>query len=232
MATADDDSMMNATRVGDLPQPAFASADTSGQGGAYSELANRLDIQKSKTETPGRMYQQIPQQMSQQIPQQLSQTTQQIPPQMFQNPMQSLHDQSMMYASSNGMPQSAPTQFVQPPPQNIISPGPVVNSLLPDPMYFNPPPSPKRRRPKTVAEPVAHKSLPKFDLEKLKPSILVAAIVFALLSWGAPVVAKRLTWTVDPITGKFTTSGLVVISILTGGIFLGITEIIRKLGGS
>ena len=232
MAAADDDTMMNATRVGDLPQPAFASAEISGQGG-YSDILSRLDMQKSKSENSGRMYQQPSQQFSQPMPQQLSQTTQQMPQQMFQNPMQALHDQSTMYVPTTVMPQSAPTQFVQPLSQSTISPGPVVNSLLPDAMFFNPPPAPKRRQKKSVveADEDARKPLSRFDMEKLKPSILVAAIVFALLSWGAPVVAKRLTWTVDPITGKFTTSGLVVISILTGGIFLGTTEIIRKFGG-
>jgi len=72
--------------------------------------------------------------------------------------------------------------------------------------------------------------VPAMDLNKIKPAILVAAIVFALLSWGAPVVAKQLTWTVDAMTGKFTSSGLIVISLLTGGIYLGISEIIRKFG--
>ena len=72
--------------------------------------------------------------------------------------------------------------------------------------------------------------VPAMDLNKIKPAILVAAIVFALLSWGAPIVAKQLTWTVDAMTGTFTSSGLIVISLLTGGIYLGIAEIIRNFG--
>ena len=190
------------------------------------------------------MQQQMPQQqMQQQMPQQMPQ--QQFPPEMPQqqfpqpspdNAMAMLHAQNSTYSGT--MPQSAPIgQFSSGFGVNMAQ-GPIVNSLLPDPMLFNPPKEKKKRRqsppeaaaPLPVSENTTASKIPSLDLNKIKPAILVTAIVFALLSWGAPVVAKQLSWTVDAVTGKFTSSGLVIISLLTGGIYLGISEIIRNFG--
>lgn len=244
MATPDEDSMMNATRVQDLPSPAmFASKHDSQQqpGTNYQDILKTIDIKQltqPKAEVPSAtpMPQSIQFQTPLSSPAQLQTPTVSSPAQ-FQtptNPMQDLHTQNTMYTGTMDMPQSAPTESFSAyapsyAPSQAIMRGPVINSLLPDPMFFQPPPivdPPKKRR---HVEPPKVNKFPIFDIEKIKPAILVAAIVFALLSWGAPVVAKRLEWTVDAITGKFTSSGLVVISLLTGGIFLGATEIIRNL---
>jgi len=241
MALQEDDSMMHATRVGDLPPPAmFASKSDPQQQTStnYQDILKTIDIKQMtqpkmtqpSMEVPASIQMQQPSNQFQQMP---ANQFQQTPANQFQqtpaNPMQAMHTQNTMYTGTTDMPQSAPTGSFSYTPSQSISHGPVINSLLPDPMFFHPPPvvdPPKKRRP--VETPKTINKLPSFDIEKLKPAILVAAIVFALLSWGAPVVAKRLEWTVDAITGKFTSSGLVVISILTGGIFLGATEIIRN----
>lgn len=201
---------------------------------------------------PPQMQQQVPPQMQQQMPRQMPMQTpdstsmqapEPFPPkkkqQMFQQQspegaMERLHTQSTTYSGT--MPQSAPIgEFSSFSGVNMAQ-GPIVNSLLPDPMFFNPPPVERKRSarrqppPPPIAPQATTLAVPAMDLNKIKPAILVAAIVFALLSWGAPVVAKQLTWTVDAMTGKFTSSGLIIISLLTGGIYLGISEIIRKFG--
>ena len=198
--------------------------------------------QQMQQQMPQQMQQQMPQQMQQQMPQQMSQQMpQQMQHQMMQQmptpdgAMELLHAHSSTYPGT--MPQSAPIGEFSSEPEMDMAQGPVVNSLLPDPMFFNPPRRErKRRRPPPPPPQVAPQAtllgnkVPAMDLNKIKPAILVAAIVFALLSWGAPIVAKQLTWTVDAMTGKFTSSGLIVISLLTGGIYLGISEIIRNFG--
>jgi hypothetical protein len=251
MATSGDDSMLNATLVSALPPPMISSMnDNNSQQAApssYQDLIKNLDI---KQMTSGQslpmpaaiqMQQQMPRQTQQQMPQQ------QMPQQMMQQQMQMqqpepdnlmelLHAKSSTYPGS--MPQSAPVGEYASGPSVDMAQGPIVNSLLPDPMFFNSPPQErKRRRPPPPPPAVAPSQttmlggkVPAMDLNKIKPAILVAAIVFALLSWGAPVVAKQLTWTVDAMTGKFTSSGLIIISLLTGGIYLGISEIIRNFG--
>ncbi len=254
MATSGDDSMLNATLVSDLPPPMISNMNDKNSQQAtpssYQDLIKNLDI---KQMTSGQsmpmpaaiqMQQQMPrptqQQMPQQMPQQMMQ--QQMPQQMqMQQPepdnlMELLHAKSSTYPGT--MPQSAPIGEFSSGPSMDMAQGPVVNSLLPDPMFFNPPPQERKRRrlpppPPAVVAPQATMlggKVPAMDLNKIKPAILVAAIVFALLSWGAPIVAKQLTWTVDAMTGKFTSSGLIVISLLTGGIYLGIAEIIRNFG--
>ena len=269
MASNNDDTMMNATLVSDLPPPMMSNLNDNNSKQAapssYQDLIKNLDIKqlsgKNNMQMPAsiqmqqqmppqmQMQQQMPQQMQQQMPQQMQmqqQMQQQMPQQMPQqmqiqqpepdNLMELLHAQSSTYPGN--MPQSAPVGEFPSGPSVDISQGPVVNSLLPDPMFFNPQPQErkKRRQPPPPPPPAAPQAsmlgskIPAMDLNKIKPAILVAAIVFALLSWGAPVVAKQLTWTVDAMTGKFTSSGLIVISLLTGGIYLGISEIIRKFG--
>jgi hypothetical protein len=170
------------------------------------------------------------------MPQQMMQQQMQMQQPEPDNLMELLHAKSSTYPGS--MPQSAPVGEYASGPSVDMAQGPIVNSLLPDPMFFNSPPQErKRRRPPPPPPAVAPSQttmlggkVPAMDLNKIKPAILVAAIVFALLSWGAPVVAKQLTWTVDAMTGKFTSSGLIIISLLTGGIYLGISEIIRNFG--
>ena len=249
MATSGDDSMLNATLVSDLPPPMISNMNDNNSQQAtpssYQDLIKNLDI---KQMTSGQsmpmpaaiqMQQQMPRQTQQQMPQQMMQ--QQMPQQMMQQPepdnlMELLHAKSSTYPGT--MPQSAPVGEYASGPSVDMAQGPIVNSLLPDPMFFNPPPRERKRSrqppppPPPMAPPatILGSKIPAMDLNKIKPAILVAAIVFALLSWGAPVVAKQLTWTVDAMTGKFTSSGLIIISLLTGGIYLGISEIIRNFG--
>ena len=261
MASSSDDTMMNATLVSDLPPPMMSSmADTKPSQQAapssYQDLVKNLDIKQmsgQNMQMPAsiQMQQQMPQQQmpqqqmqqqmqQQQMPQMTQQQLQQMQMKQMQTPdnaMEMLHAQSSTYPGM--MPQSAPVGEFPSGPSVGISQGPIVNSLLPDPLFFNPPPRERKRRPNPPPQPpmvqqtngnVLGGKIPAMDLNKIKPAILVAAIVFALLSWGAPIVAKQLTWTVDAMTGKFTSSGLIVISLLTGGIYLGIAEIIRNFG--
>ena len=260
MASSSDDSMMNATLVSALPPPMMSSmADTKPSQQAapssYQDLVKNLDIKQmsgQNMQMPAsiQMQQQMPQQQmpQQQMPQQMPQLTQLTQQQLQQmqmkqmqtpdNAMDMLHARSSTYSGT--MPQSAPIGEFSSVAGMDMAQGPIVNSLLPDPMFFNPPPQERIKRrqppppPPSVSTPpqatVLGTKIPAMDLNKIKPAILVAAIVFALLSWGAPVVAKQLTWTVDAMTGKFTSSGLIIISLLTGGIYLGISEIIRNFG--
>lgn len=83
--------------------------------------------------------------------------------------------------------------------------------------------------PQKVKRPAASKKKSfKIDLRALRPAFVVAAIVFVVLSRGAPMIAARLPFSVDAITGKFTISGLVVVSMLSGGMYLGINELIKR----
>jgi len=153
---------------------------------------------------------------------------QQMMPQQ-QNVIQTMQQQNSMYGGA--MPQSAPISQYIPTNDVDVQQTPLNSTLLPDPMFFQPPPPPPRRRRKEVVQAVVPEKKPfGFDASKVKPAILVAAIVFALLSYGAPLLARRLEWSVDSVTGKFTSAGLVTLSILTGGIFLGISELIRNFG--
>ncbi|AGE57353.1 hypothetical protein PBCVNEJV4_471L [Paramecium bursaria Chlorella virus NE-JV-4] len=225
-----DDNMQNATLISNLPPPMSSSMgfstptqNTESKGtqevSSYMDLIKDLDINKLKNQQ---------QQQQQQMPQQ---QMQQIAPAAPKNIMQAMQTESSSYMG--GMPQSAPISASQNVQGMAVQQSPLISNLLPDPMFFQPPPPPlKERRVKPIVkieEPV--KKTPfNFDMVKVKPAILVAVIVFALLSWGAPMIARRVTWTVDSITGKFTPSGLIVLSILTGGIFLGVTEIVRNYG--
>ncbi|AGE54617.1 hypothetical protein PBCVKS1B_397L [Paramecium bursaria Chlorella virus KS1B] len=229
-----DDNMQNATLISNLPPPMSSSMgfstptqNTESKGtqevSSYMDLIKDLDINKLKNQQ---------QQQQQQMPQQQQQQQmQQMAPAAPKNIMQAMQTESSSYMG--GMPQSAPISASQNVQGMAVQQSPLISNLLPDPMFFQPPPPPlKERRVKPIVkieEPV--KKTPfNFDMVKVKPAILVAVIVFALLSWGAPMIARRVTWTVDSITGKFTPSGLIVLSILTGGIFLGVTEIVRNYG--
>jgi hypothetical protein len=142
--------------------------------------------------------------------------------------MQQLQSQASMY--SGGMPQSSPIgQYT--PIESLMHTGPLKSELLPDPMFFQPPPPPPKIK-KVYIEKEAEK--PKtflgFSFAKIKSAILVAAIVFALISYVAPVLAKNLPWSVNPETGKFTAAGLLVISITTGLLHLGSVGFIERFG--
>jgi hypothetical protein len=199
--------------------------------------------QRSVQETAPSQYQQAPPPPSQyqQAPQPPSQFQQQVQPtvqMMMQSPvnapaqsnnvMQQMQNQAGMY--SGGMPQSAPLSEFLPMDEVPVHRGPLKSELLPDPMFFqNPPPPPKIK--KVYVEKVPEKkTFLGFDSTKIKSAILVAAIVFALISYVAPLMAKNIPWAVNIETGKFTSYGLVTISLLTGGLYLGVSELINRFG--
>jgi hypothetical protein len=97
-------------------------------------------------------------------------------------------------------------------------------------MFFQNPPPPRKVKKIYIDKTPEKKTFMGFDVAKVKGAILVAAIVFALISYVAPLLAKNIQWTVNADTGKFTSYGLVAISGLTGGLYLGISEIINKFG--
>ena len=231
--------MQNATPISQLGggggQPSSSSIQNATpveSGTSYGDILKSLDIARQQQDNPPQMQQQPPQMQMQQQPQMQMQMQQQ--PQMQMTPQMQMQQ----------MPQSAPLSSMMPVPEYSVQQSPLMSNLLPDPMFFQPPPPPapvqaqqyspseRRRKKYDQAERASESNSlkDKFDMNKIKPAILVSVIVFALLSWGAPVIAKRLAWTVDAISGKFTHSGLVVISVLTGGVFLGISEIIRNFG--
>jgi hypothetical protein len=192
--------------------------------------------------------QQQPQQYSPTIPSQPQQSTQynsqQFAPQtvqptatqMLQSPvnpsaehnvMQQMHDQSMMY--SGGMPQSAPISEYLPVEETQVYRGPLKSELLPDPMFFqHPPPKPKKIYVEKKPEP--KKLFFGFDQSKLKNALLVSAIVFALISYGAPLLAQKFEFCINPINGRFTSYGLLIISVITGLLYLGVTALIERFG--
>lgn len=93
-----------------------------------------------------------------------------------------------------------------------------------------PPPKQQKAPPSTqkIRRPVSKTKSSKIDLRALRPALVVAAIVFVVLSRGAPMIATRLPFSVDAVTGKFTVSGLVIVSMLSGGMYLGINELIKR----
>lgn len=68
----------------------------------------------------------------------------------------------------------------------------------------------------------------KFDLRFLRPGLIVAAIVFLVLFKIAPLIAVKLPFSIDSVTGKFTTVGLFIVSFLAGGTFLFADEMLKK----
>lgn len=107
---------------------------------------------------------------------------------------------------------------------------------MPQQMSQAPPPQKTQKLQKATAalankfrRPAAgNKKSSKIDLKALRPALVVAGIVFVVLSRGAPMIATRLPFSVDAITGKFTIAGLVIISMLSGGMYLGINELIKR----
>jgi hypothetical protein len=133
---------------------------------------------------------------------------------------------------SGGMPQSSPISEFIPHDGTPVHQGPLKSELLPDPMFFqNPPPKQKVKKiyiDKTPAP--REKAILGFNAKKVKSAILVSSIVFLLIWYVAPMMARNLQWTVNVDTGKFTAMGLVAISALTGGLYLGIISLIEKFG--
>ena len=246
-----DDNMQNATLISNLPPPMTTSSSSAfttsvqktekrtPEVGSYMDLIKELDINKMKNKqqmqqqmqpiTPPPQMQTTPPQM-QTTPSQMQMTPQmQMQQQMPQNVMQQMQQNETTYNGS--MPQSAPTSISQIEQFPQVQQSPLISNLLPDPMFFQPPPPPlppKREKPVVIES--VKKSPFNFDMAKIKPALLVTVIVFFLLSYGAPMLARRLAWTVDVLTGKFTSSGLILLSLITGGVFLGITELIRNYG--
>lgn len=172
MASSSDDSMMNATLVSDLPPPMISSmADTKPSQQAapssYQDLVKNLDIKQmsgQNMQMPAsiQMQQQMPQQQlpQQQLPQQTQQQMQQMQMKQMQmqmqtpdNAMDMLHARSSTYSGT--MPQSAPIGEFSSGAGMDMAQGPIVNSLLPDPLFFNP----LRKRGKCVANHLLHRSL-------------------------------------------------------------------------
>lgn len=76
--------------------------------------------------------------------------------------------------------------------------------------------------------PAAEAPPSKFDFKFLRPGLVVAAIVFIVLLKIAPLVANKLPFSIDSVTGKFTAAGLLIVSFLAGGTFLFADEMIKK----
>jgi hypothetical protein len=76
--------------------------------------------------------------------------------------------------------------------------------------------------------PAAKTTPAKFDFKFLRPGLIVAVIVFVVLLKIAPLVANKLPFSIDSVTGKFTTAGLLIVSFLAGGTFLFADEMIKK----
>lgn len=69
----------------------------------------------------------------------------------------------------------------------------------------------------------------KRKLAFLRPALIVGLIVFFVLRSGAPQIARLIPASIDAATGKFTVAGLLMVSALSGGAYLGITELTVKL---
>ncbi len=68
----------------------------------------------------------------------------------------------------------------------------------------------------------------RFTLKSMLPGLAVAAIVFVVLFKIAPMIATSFPFSVDSVTGKFTTTGLLLVSFLAGGSFLFVDEMVLK----
>jgi hypothetical protein len=62
----------------------------------------------------------------------------------------------------------------------------------------------------------------------LRPAFIVAFVVFIILRFGAPEIARVVPMAVDQ-NGKFTIAGLTMVSLLAGGAYLGITDLLMKV---
>ncbi|AGE57702.1 hypothetical protein ATCVNTS1_585L [Acanthocystis turfacea Chlorella virus NTS-1] len=252
-----EDAMMNATMISDLPSPpAFTQPMDSGPasqsqgqergGGSYADILKELQSSQKSNQSPSGQQQnqmqmsptpQMQMQMSPPLQQQISpiaptaQMMLQSPvnPAPEQNVMQQMQAQASMY--SGGMPQSSPIGDYMPHHSTSVHSGPLKSELLPDPMFFQPPPPPRKIKKVYIEkEPEKPKTFLGFSYAKIKSAILVAAIVFALISYVAPLLAKNIPWSVNIETGKFTAAGLLVISVTTGLLHLGTVGLIERFG--
>ena len=89
--------------------------------------------------------------------------------------------------------------------------------------------SPRRRAPRPARPPARVAPVSRINIKFLRPALVVAAIVFVVLRNIAPQIAKSVPAAVDAATGKFTIPGLLVIALLSGGMFLGVTEMVNRL---
>ena len=126
------------------------------------------------------------------------------------------------------MPQSSTISEFLPYESTPVHQGPLKSELLPDPMFFqNPPP---RQKVKKIYVETPPQPIFGFNAKKVKNAVLMSSIVFIIIWYLAPMMARNLPWSVNVETGKFTAVGLVAISALTGGLYLGITSLIEKFG--
>jgi hypothetical protein len=241
-----EDALMNATPISQLPSPpapisTSMSEQPPGESASYADLIKNLDINKMASQASS-MSQMPPMPQMSHLSQQPPQMQNALPPtpqMMMQTPvnpsaqnnvMQQMQSQASMY--SGGMPQSSPISEFLPYEGTPVHQGPLKSELLPDPMFFqNPPPKQKVKKiyiDKTPAP--QEKAILGFNAKKVKNAVLVSSIVFLLIWYVAPMMARTLQWTVNVDTGKFTAYGLVAISALTGGLYLGITSLIEKFG--
>ncbi|AGE49877.1 hypothetical protein PBCVCan184_584L [Paramecium bursaria Chlorella virus Can18-4] len=240
-----EDALMNATPINKLPSPpapisTSVSEKLPGETASYTDLIKNLDINKMSQATSMSQMPPMPHlsQLSQQPPQ-MQNALPPTPQMMMQTPvnpsaqnnvMQQMQNQASMY--SGGMPQSSPISEFLPHEGTPVHQGPLKSELLPDPMFFqNPPPKQKVKKiyiDKTPA--VQEQAILGFNAKKIKHAVLVSSIVFLLIWYVAPMMARNLQWTVNVDTGKFTSYGLVAISALTGGLYLGVTSIIERFG--
>ncbi len=87
--------------------------------------------------------------------------------------------------------------------------------------------SQQRRARRHVIDDIPEKN-ERFTLKSVLPGLAVAGIVFMVLFKIAPMIATSLPFSVDSVTGKFTTTGLLLVSFLAGGSFLFVDEMVLK----
>lgn len=245
-----EDAMMNATPISQLNNAPISLStstahETAQQSGSYTDILKNLELARKTSPPPSQPQSEqlsIGTNLSQQEIFSMQQSGQKIEPtpQMLmqipvnQNPpnniMQQMQNQASMY--NGNMPQSSPISNFVPPDTMMtqVNNAPLKSELLPDPMFFQNPPPPRKIKKVYVEKEPERKTFMGFDQVKLKSAVLVSAIVFALISYVAPLLARSIAWTVNSETGKFTAAGLLLISSMTGGIYLGVVSIIEKFG--
>lgn len=243
-----EEAMMNATPISQLNNAPIslstsAAHETAQQAGSYTDILKNLEIaRKASPPQPQTDQLSIGTTLSQQEIFSMQSNGQKIEPtpQMLmqipvnQNPqnnvMQQMQNQASVY--NGNMPQSSPVSNFVPPDTMMsqVNNAPLKSELLPDPMFFQNPPPPRKIKKVYVEKEPERKTFMGFDQVKLKSAVLVSAIVFALISYVAPLLARSIAWTVNAETGKFTAAGLLLISSMTGGIYLGLVSIIEKFG--
>jgi len=144
---------------------------------------------------------------------------------------------------NRNIPSKIPMQQHQPPPQQMHPPAQMMHPQM-DPEMMHQMHmqmqqhqqrqqqrhQPKKQQPSRESfdddEPSSLKK--RFNLKFLRPGLIVAAIVFLVLLKIAPMIATKLPFSIDSVTGKFTTAGLLIVSFLAGGTFLFVDETVKK----